>query len=358
MATMAAAALIRAPPSSLHHPEGLWIRLCGRFWYSKGEHGMARSLIFLRRRRIRFGGVSVSAINQDAEKSFKKTVEVDRLIDLLKVADAKELDQLVVENVLAFNEAFWIRLAARTDTCRSDDDKKDYEELAASVMTIVDRLVHKTNERIGSATDVLKAILNPVVNGDEEISWPPRDPEALILMEKELEKKEQEGLLDEGFLSEVNAQLRQAKEDGDKPGLEAMLQKVLQVYASKILAKRSYANKGEKTRNCYLFIMKSYVWFSNCSISAGGKVLIAEKFLEAVIQAPENQWNKLLIDGLSVGKGEVPAEEFYTVIKKRIERVLIRTEGGSYEQRILVEYLRGIQSRTEEIVRALQGPPP
>ncbi|XP_042384456.1 uncharacterized protein LOC121976382 isoform X2 [Zingiber officinale] len=333
MATMAAAALIRAPPSSLHHPEGLWIRLCGRFWYSKGEHGMARSLIFLRRRRIRFGGVSVSAINQDAEKSFKKTVEVDRLIDLLKVADAKELDQLVVENVLAFNEAFWIRLAARTDTCRSDDDKKDYEELAASVMTIVDRLVHKTNERIGSATDVLKAILNPVVNGDEEISWPPRDPEALILMEKELEKKEQEGLLDEGFLSEVNAQLRQAKEDGDKPGLEAMLQKVLQVYASKILAKRSYANKG-------------------------GKVLIAEKFLEAVIQAPENQWNKLLIDGLSVGKGEVPAEEFYTVIKKRIERVLIRTEGGSYEQRILVEYLRGIQSRTEEIVRALQGPPP
>ncbi|XP_042378411.1 uncharacterized protein LOC121971290 isoform X2 [Zingiber officinale] len=332
MATMAAASLIRAPPSSLHHPEGLWIRLCGRFWYSKGEHGMARSLIFSRRRRIRFGGVSVSAINQDAEKSFKKTVEVDRLIDLLKVADAKELDQLVVENVLAFNEAFWIRLAARTDTCRSDDDKKDYEELAASVMTIVDRLVHKTNERIGSATDVLKAILNPVVNGDEEISWPPRDPEALILMEKELEKKEQEGLLDEGFLSEVNAQLRQAKEDGDKPGLEAMLQKVLQVYASKILAKRSYANKG-------------------------GKVLIAEKFLEAVIQAPENQWNKLLIDGLSVGKGEVPAEEFYTVIKKRIERVLIRTEGGSYEQRILVEYLRGIQSRTEEIVRALQGPP-
>lgn len=35
----------------------------------------------------------------------------------------KQLDQLVVENVLAFNEAFWIRLAARTDTCRSDDDK-------------------------------------------------------------------------------------------------------------------------------------------------------------------------------------------------------------------------------------------
>lgn len=36
----------------------------------------------------------------------------------------------------------------------------------------------------------------------------------------------------------------QAKEDGDKPGLEAMLQKVLQLYASRVLSKRSYAKKG------------------------------------------------------------------------------------------------------------------
>lgn len=39
-------------------------------------------------------------------------------------------------------------------------------------------------EKIESATDVLKAILNPVVHEEEEISWPPRDPEALKLMEK------------------------------------------------------------------------------------------------------------------------------------------------------------------------------
>ncbi|WOL19141.1 hypothetical protein Cni_G27938 [Canna indica] len=309
--------------------QGFWGRRWGSVWFSKEEIAMAYSIVLRKKCRIR--GASICAVNQDAEKAFKKTVEVDRLIDMLKVADARELDQLVVENVLAFNEDFWIRLAARTDTCKSDDDKKDYEELAASVMSIVDRLVHKTKERIESATDVLKAILNPVVDEVEEISWPPRDPEALTLMQKELEKREQEGQLDEGFLSEVNAQLRQAKEDGDKPGLEAMLQKVLQLYASKVLRKRSYAYKG-------------------------GKVLTEEKFLESIIEAPEDQWNKLLIDGLSIGKGEVSPEEFYAVIKKRIERVLIRTEGGSYEQRVIVEYLRGIQSRAEEIVQALQGP--
>ncbi|XP_062177753.1 uncharacterized protein LOC133882566 [Alnus glutinosa] len=274
----------------------------------------------------------IYAASQAAEEAFKKTVEVDRLIDTLRDANPNELQKLVVENVLAFNESFWIRLAARTETCKSEDDKKDYEELATSVMSIVDRLVHKTNEKINSSTDVLKEILKPVVDEVEEVIWPPRDPEVLKLMEKEIKQREQEGQLDEGFLSEVNAQLRQAKEDGDKPGLEAMLQKVLQLYASIVLSKRSYAKKGEE-------------------------VLKVEQFLEVIIKAPEEEWNKLLINGMTVGKGEISPEEFYAVIKKRIERTLIRTEGGSYQQRVLTEYLKGIQSRAEDIVQLLQGKP-
>ncbi|KAL9231675.1 hypothetical protein vseg_006870 [Gypsophila vaccaria] len=282
------------------------------------------SLVLKSRRNL------VCAVSRDAEEAFKKTVEVDRLIDTLRDAGHNELPQLVAENVLAFNEGFWIRLAARTETCKSEDDKKDYEELAATLMSTVDRLVNKTREKIESATDVLKSILKHAVHDEEEITWPPRDPQTLSLMEKELIHREKEGYLDEGFLSEVNAQLRQAKEDGDKPGLVAMLQKVLQLYASRVLSKRSYAKKGNE-------------------------VLKAEQFLETIISAPENEWNTLLINGLTIAKGDILPEEFYSVIKKRIERVLIRTEGGSYQQRILSEYLKGIQSRTEDVVNALQG---
>ncbi|EAZ09849.1 hypothetical protein OsI_32141 [Oryza sativa Indica Group] len=231
------------------------------------------------------------ATDKGPEESLKKTIEVDRLIEMLRDANPRE---------------------------------KDYEELAENVMNIVDRLVHKTDEKIEQSTDVLKAIISPVMHEGENATWPPRDPEALKLMEKEISNREKEGQLDEGFLSEVNAQLRQAKQDGDKPGLQAMLQKVLQLYASNFLQKRSYAYKG-------------------------GEVIVPESFLESVIKAPENEWNKLLLDGLTVGKGNVSPEEFYAVIKKRIERVLIRTEGGSYQQRILVEYLKEIQARAEEV---------
>lgn len=273
----------------------------------------------------------VCAAVKGPEESLKKTIEVDRLIDMLRDANPGELDLIVVENILAFSEAFWVRLAARIDLCKSDDDKKDYEELAENVMNIVDRVVHKTDEKIEQSTDVLKAIISPVMNEGEDAMWPPRNPEALKLMEKEISNREKEGQLDESFLSEVNAQLRQAKEDVDKPGLQVMLQKVLQLYASNFLQKRSYAYKG-------------------------GEVVVPEKFLESIIEAPENDWNRLLLDGLTVGKGDVSPEEFYAVTKKRIERILIRTEGGSYQQRVLVEYIKEIQARAEEIVNRLQGP--
>ncbi|KAJ6402862.1 hypothetical protein OIU84_014881 [Salix udensis] len=278
--------------SASSHCQGWRVR---PFTVQKLNPFLSKSLTESKKRRT-----LICAVNQDPEESFKKTVEVDRLIDMLRDANPRELQKLVVENVLAFNEGFWIRLAARTDTCKSEDDKKDYEELAISVMSIVDCLVHKTNEKIESATDILKEILKPIVDGEEEINWPPRDPEALKLMEKDIIQREQEGQLDEGFLAEVSAQLRQAKEDVDKPGLEAMLQKVLQLYASTILSKRSYAKKGEE-------------------------ILKTEQFLETIIKAPEKEWNKLLLNGMTVGKGEISPEELYAVIKKRIERTLIRT---------------------------------
>ncbi|XP_057788456.1 uncharacterized protein LOC131005477 isoform X1 [Salvia miltiorrhiza] len=287
----------------------------------------------------------ICAVDKDAEKSFKKTVEIDRLIDILRDADDKEVQQLVVENVLAFNEGFWIRLAARTETCKSEDDKKDYEELAAVLMNVVDRLVHKTKEKIESATDVLKAILKPVVDEEEEIPWPPRDPEALVLMQKELNQREQEGQLDEGFLAEVNAQLRQLMCRRRKTATSRGLRLCCKRFCNCMLPESSLSVVTQKKQ----FIDALLLFW------VGNEVLKTEQFLETLIQAPETEWNKLLLNGLTIGKGDILPEDLYAVVKKRIERVLIRTEGGSYQQRVLIEYLKGIQSRGEEIVNALRG---
>jgi len=82
-------------------------------------------------------------------------------------------------------------------------------------------------DEIESATDVVKEILKPITEVDEEITWPPKDQESMTLMCRELVQREQEGQMYEGFLSEVNAQFRQAISDGAKPSLVVILQKVL-----------------------------------------------------------------------------------------------------------------------------------
>ncbi|KAF2539387.1 hypothetical protein F2Q68_00022309 [Brassica cretica] len=225
----------------------------------------------------------------------------------------------------------------------------------ATVMAIVDCVVNKTR----SSTDVLKGILRPVAEGVEEISWPPRDPEAINQMEKA-----------EGCF--------QAKEDKDKPRLAAKLQKVLQLYAATVLSKRSYAKKGTFLKS----LAHSKLPLSTNRISSrlhpitGNQVVKVDHFLETLIKclfvqpyfpcsqstqrsshlvyyvfpAPEEQWNKFFLEGLTLGKSEITPEELSAVIKKQIERTLIRTKGGSYQQRILIEYLKGIESRANEII--------
>lgn len=278
-----------------------------------------------RRRKILCAG------NSDTEKAFQSTVELDKFIDELREAEDRKLPELVAKNLFSFDTTFWMRLATRAELCSSSDDKKDYEELARSIMTIVERVVRKTQDKIESSTDILKSILKPIIIPDEEILWPPRDPNGIMYMKQELQRKEQEGYLDESFLSEVNAQMRQAKEDGDKPGLVAILQKVLQLYASHILSARSYAIKD-------------------------GQVDKVEEFLEGVISADEENWGPLLRTGLVYGGGQIEPEDLYKTINKRVERIIMRTESGSYKQRVVVEYLKEIEERTRAQVEAFQAP--
>ncbi|KAG2297248.1 hypothetical protein Bca52824_043917 [Brassica carinata] len=146
--------------------------------------------------------------------------------------------------------------------------RKDCEELAATVMIIVDCIVNKTlfffllfllffhfltyPEKIELSTDVLKGILRPVVERVEEISWPPRNPKAINQME-----------MTKGFLSEVSAQLRQAKENKDKPGLAGKLQKVLQLYPATILSKHSYAKKVSRRKEVHIWFIMSFQLMRN-----------------------------------------------------------------------------------------------
>ncbi|CAN7015917.1 unnamed protein product [Brassica rapa subsp. trilocularis] len=211
---------------------------------------------------------------------------------------------------------------------------KDYEELDATVMTIVDCVVNKTREKIESSTDVLKGIIRPVVEGVEEISWPPRDHEAINQMEKEMIQREKEGQLDEGFLSEVSAQLRQferlkvvfrQKKIKTNQGLRLSFRK----FYNSMLLRSSPSIATQREVHVLKSLAHSKLPLSTNRISSrlhpitGNEVVKAKHFLETLIRglfmqpyfpcsqstqrsshlvyyvfpAPEEQWSKFFLEG-------------------------------------------------------------
>ncbi len=63
--------------------------------------------------------------------SLSEVAALDKLIDLLKGANGQqELTKLVAENLLAFDQKFWIRLATRSDAAQSSTEKEGLTNLA------------------------------------------------------------------------------------------------------------------------------------------------------------------------------------------------------------------------------------
>eukprot|EP00897_Mesotaenium_endlicherianum_P005559 jgi/Mesen1/5030/ME000025S04429 len=244
-----------------------------------------------------------------SEQSLKTTVELDKFIDTLRNTEPADLPLAVAEHVLAFDTNFWLRLAARADTCASIEERRQFEDLAASIMAIVERLVRKTQESIESATDVLQVLLQTMADENGEILWPPSSTQKL-------------------------ADLREAKEMNDRPGLIALLQRVFQHYAAVNLTKRSYATRPDGSEDQ------------------------AEKLLESVIQAEEEEWDALLCQNLVNGGGQVVDDDLFKAIEKRMERTLMRTEGGSYRQRVMGEFLVEIETRAKATSAAFRAAPP
>lgn len=63
--------------------------------------------------------------------SLSEVAALDKLIDLLKGANGhQQLTQLVAENLLAFDQKFWIRLATRSDAAQNKAEKDTLTDLA------------------------------------------------------------------------------------------------------------------------------------------------------------------------------------------------------------------------------------
>lgn len=79
--------------------------------------------------------VTLSSNPEFATQQLAETAALDQLIDMLLAAkNSDELAQLVAQNIMSYDQRFWLRLATRSDSASSPEDKERLASLAKVVM--------------------------------------------------------------------------------------------------------------------------------------------------------------------------------------------------------------------------------
>lgn len=212
-------------------------------------------------------------------------------------------------------------------------------------MQLVEAVVQQTDRQLSSAGEALQAVLAAGADGRTGEWELPLSSEALLRMRAELDRQYEggggrkrgagaraaasaaEGLDEEAFLSNAFSWMRKAADD-DKPGLVELLQKALQLYASRALSNSAAS--------------------SSSSSSSSTNIDPSEQVLNSVIAADEREWDFLLSQASA--SGSVSATGFAAAVRKRMEGVALGLASGSYAQRVQAEFLKEVEERGEQVL--------
>jgi hypothetical protein len=253
-------------------------------------------------------------------RQLAETAALDALIDeLLAAADAQDLSRRVADNVTAFDQRFWLRVATRSDTAATPEQKEALATLARVVMQLVDAMMTRTEQQLDSSAAALQEILRAAADARGE--WElPLAPEQADALRDAVHARADAGALDEALLSNCFAWMKKAGEDG-LDGMVVLLQKVLQLYAARALASAA-APPG----------------------AAGGA---AEAALAALLGADEGAWGGELRARAAGGELSEPA--LMEALQRRMEGVVLGLPSGSYAQRVQAEFLKELEARAKAV---------
>ena len=84
---------------------------------------------------------------------------------------AVQFAQVVSENVPAFDQAFWLRIASRADAAPAGE-KEQLQALASTTMGLVDSMMKETESQLESGGQVVQDILKAGANENGEWTVP------------------------------------------------------------------------------------------------------------------------------------------------------------------------------------------
>lgn len=253
-----------------------------------------------------------NSIATDTASAASQLYARDQLLEqLLQSNSQEEMGSIVAENVLVFDQSFWMRLALRHDEADSQEQKDRISSLAATVASLVEGIVKASEGQAVESGQVLQTILKAAADDAGEWHMPLK-----AAQEASFEKAvdDNSASLDEALLSNIFAWMRKCKDDG-LVDVYLLLQSLLQKCAARALVKTS------------------------------GNA--ADKALNEVIMGDPKQWEQIMMRQM-VSDG-VSHSAFATALQKRMEGVVLKESSGSHSQRVQAEFLKEIEDVSKKV---------
>lgn len=248
-----------------------------------------------------------AAAADSGNKNISDVAALDGLINQLLNAHGESddvLQKVCIENIMAFDQQMWLRMASRIDNVNTDEEKDAIADVMSKCMKIIEATLKKAEETIDRSSEQLQRIISAAADQTTMEFDVPLKSDALRRMEAEIKNC----TVDEGMLNTTYAWIRKSDED-KMDGMVHILQKFLQVYAAGEL------NKNKAPLDELL----------GCSNT--------------------DDWPVVFQKLVNEGYGEVA---FTKELQQRMEEVVLGLTNGSYAQRVQAEYLKEVEERSKE----------
>lgn len=248
-----------------------------------------------------------TAAAADGNRNISDVAALDGLINQLLNARGESddvLQKVCIENIMAFDQQMWLRMASRIDNVNTDEEKDAIADVMSKCMKIIEATLKKAEETIDRSSEQLQRIISAAADQTTMEFDVPLKSDALRRMEAEIKNC----TVDEGMLNTTYAWIRKSDED-KMDGMVHILQKFLQVYAAGEL------NKNKAPLDELL----------GCSNT--------------------DDWPVVFQKLVNEGYGEVA---FTKELQQRMEEVVLGLTNGSYAQRVQAEYLKEVEERSKE----------
>jgi hypothetical protein len=266
----------------------------------------SKKMSTIRRRRNHHQQTAAAADGSNSN-NMSDVAALDGLINQLLNAHGESDDMLqkvCIENIMAFDQQMWLRMASRIDNVNTDEEKDAIADVMSKCMKIIEATLKKAEETIDRSSEQLQRIIAAAADQTTMEFDVPLKADALKRMEAEIKNC----TVDEGMLNTTYAWIRKSDED-KMDGMVHILQKFLQVYAAGEL------NKNKAPLDELL----------GCSNT--------------------DDWPVVFQKLVNEGYGEVA---FTKELQQRMEEVVLGLTNGSYAQRVQAEYLKEVEERSKE----------